>query len=74
MEPTALGLLLAHAIGVDISQKAISNTKNTRNPDLGPISIFGFLQYFHQNLVNGLDLNRFCVPEHIIQMSNSKIC
>ena len=26
---------------------------------------------FYQNLVNGLDFNRLCAPEHIIQMSNS---
>ena len=48
--------------------------KNTRNTNSGPISIFGFLQYFYQNRVNGLDLDRFCAPEHIIQMSNSSIC
>jgi len=47
--------------------------KHTRNPDLGPISILGFLQYVYQNLVNGLDLDRFCAPEHIIQKSNSSI-
>ena len=32
---------------------------------------FTDLPYFYQIWVNGLDLNRFRAPEHIIEMSNS---
>ena len=53
------------------SKRYLKNAKNTQNPDLGPISFWVFQQYVYQNCVNGLDLNRFCVPEHIVQMPNS---
>ena len=42
--------------------------KKTRNPDLGPISIYVVLCDFCQFWVNGLDLNRFCAPEHICEL------
>ena len=42
--------------------------KNTRNTNSGPISICVFLQYFYQNWVNGLDLDRYCAPEHICEL------
>ena len=29
---------------------------------------FCFLPYFYQNWVNGLDLDRFCAPEHICEL------
>ena len=34
---------------------------------------FCFLSYFYQHWVNGLDLNRFCAPEHICELWNSSI-
>ena len=48
--------------------------KNMRNTNFGPISFFVCFHIFYQNWYNGLDLNRFCAPEHIIEMSNSLIC
>ena len=42
--------------------------KNMRNPDLGQISICGFLQDLYHNLLFGLDLDRFCAPDRIIEL------
>ena len=54
-------------------QKTIKITKHTRIPELGPISICGFLLYFYQMLLFGLDSDRFCAPECIIEKCNSSI-
>ena len=40
-----------------------------RNPDLGLMScFFVFTILFCRNWVNGVDLDRFCVPEHICEL------
>ena len=52
-------------------KKYIKIAKNTRNPDLIPIFMFRCFPYFYQNWANGLDFNRFCAPELIIEKSNS---
>ena len=53
--------------------KKYKKTGNTRNPDLGQISSFGCFQYVYQIWFSGLNLNRFCVPNRIIEMSNSSM-
>ena len=35
--------------------------------------VLGFFYMFHQIEYHGLDLNRFCAPEHIIEMWNSLV-
>ena len=51
-----------------INNKGIINSKNTRNTKLGPIRIIACLQYDYQNLVTGLDSDRFFAPEHICEL------
>ena len=50
-----------------IQKKYAEIKKTTRNPHLGQISTFGFVHDFYKNWVDGLDSDRFCAPEHIIE-------
>ena len=45
----------------------------TPNPTILGNFDFWFLSYVYQNWLFGLDSDRFCAPEHIIEMSNSSI-
>ena len=54
-------LCLPREAAWEIAQK-YGNTKS------GPISMFWFLQDFHQHWYNGLDLDRFCALEHICEL------
>ena len=73
---TSTAMTMSHHLS-HRSWKENSN-KNQRNiceiPTLDQFRFSGFLLDFYKNWVNGLDLNWFCAPEHIIQMSNSSNC
>ena len=43
------------------------NNKNTRNTNFGPISFCWFLPSVYQQMLFGLDSDRLCAPERIIE-------
>ena len=53
--------------GYQHRQKYQKNTKY----QFGPISIFGFLPHLYPDWLFGLNSDRFCAPEDIIEMSNA---
>ena len=64
-------LFIIGRVGQTNSQANIKN--NTRNFKPYPDS-FHDVSLIYQIWYIGLDLNRLCAPEHIIEMSNSSIC
>ena len=54
------------------TNKNHTKTHKIRNQD--KFRFFGFYFMFYQICYNGLDLSRFCVPDRIIEKSNSQIC
>ena len=69
-------LCAASSISINCQEQQNMRTimKNTKNHNLWPISIFCLFPFVCQIWYSGLDLNQFCAPDRIMEMSNSSIC